>query len=151
MNNVDDTDETNSKIIEYISKKRTYPFENMLNTIVYYNPHRLKHICSFGIVAYCLVTERYLVVQRRYSANYLTFLRGAYRRSNLPRLIMGMCNDELKMIRRVIFRQVNIHELLHLIMPAGDNEYSAMRFDSHENDILPVSYTHLTLPTTPYV
>jgi 8-oxo-dGTP pyrophosphatase MutT (NUDIX family) len=49
---------------------------------------------------------------------------------------MGMCNDELKIIRRVIYRQINIHDLLKIICPVGDHEYSAMRFDNHENDIL---------------
>ena len=132
-----DLSETNKEIIEkYIAAKRTYPFEDFPICRVVHNPHRQRHITSFGIIAYCKSTDKYLLVQRRYSPNYLTLMRGAYRRSNLPKLIMGMCNDELKMVRRIIFRQINIHELLRIVYPGGDHEYSAMRFDNHENYIL---------------
>jgi 8-oxo-dGTP pyrophosphatase MutT (NUDIX family) len=123
-------------IERYVTLKRTYPFDHLPIHTVHYNPHRQRHIMSYGIIAYCRSTGRFLLVKRRYSPNYLTFMRGAYRRSNMRRLIMGMCNDELKIIRRVIYRQINIHDLLKIVCPGGDNEYSAMRFDNHENDIL---------------
>lgn len=129
-------DESHKAIERYVTMKRTYPFEHLPIHIIQFNPHRQRHISSYGIIAYAEDTDKFLLVQRRYSPNYLTFMRGAYRRSNLHRLIMGMCNDELKMIRRVIFRQVNIHDLLKIVCPMCDNDYGAMRFDNHENDIL---------------
>ena len=123
-------------ISEYVNRKCTYPYDDLPNLTVHFNPHRQRHITSFGIVAYCAVTDRFLLVQPRYTANYLTLLRGAYRRTNLRRLVTGMCMDELKMIRRVIFRQVSIYDLLHIVAPGVDHDYVAMRFENHESDIL---------------
>ena len=132
-----DLDEDSTANIEkYVATKRTYPFEDFPSYIIRFNPHRQRHIMSFGIIAYCVETDKYLLVQRRYSPNYLTLLRGAYRRSNLPQLVKGMCNNEFKILRRVIYRQLNIHELLTIVCPGGDHDYSAMRFDNHENLIL---------------
>ena len=133
---MNDLKDENNMIEEYIQQKRTYPFHKFPSYRIYNNPHRKRHILSYGIIPYCKLTNKFLMIQRRYSPNYLTLLRGSYRRSNLPRLIRGMCNDELKMIRRIIYRQVSLFELLSIVVPNTDHDYSAMRFENHENDLL---------------
>lgn len=133
---MNDTEEDRNAIEDYIQHKRTYPFYKFPNYRIYNNPHRRRHILSFGIIPYCRSTRKFLMIQRRYSPNYLTMLRGSYRRSNLPRLIRGMCHSELCMIRRVVYRQINMFELLSIVVPNTDHDYSAMRFENHESDIL---------------
>jgi hypothetical protein len=132
---MDETNDEDAVITKYISAKRTYPFDHLPNYIIFHNPHRQRRIVSYGILAYAESTQRYLMVQRRYSPNYLTFLRGAYRRANINRLLSGMCAEEHRMIRRVIYRQVNVYDLLSIVCPSGDHDYYAMRFENHENDI----------------
>lgn len=131
-------DENATKQIEnYILTKRTYPYINLPIVTVHFNPHRQRRFVSYGIIAYAKSTERFLLVQRRYSTNYFTLLRGAYRRSNIAKLVAGMCVSELQIIRRIIYRQANIYDVLRIVCSVvGDHNYAAMRFENHENDIL---------------
>jgi len=110
---------------------------DLANSVVIFNPHRQKKIPSFGIVAYHHTTRRFLVVCRRFSPNYITVLRGAFKRSNLPKLIYGMTLDEQNSLMSIFNGKNNIEKLIEEVCPFSDREYACMRFKIEQDLMLP--------------
>lgn len=53
-------------------------------------------------------------------------------------------NPIKKMIRRILYRELNMFDLLAITVPLGDHDYAAMRFETHENDILKLTNLYLS-------
>lgn len=102
---------------------------------MFYNPHRRRHIISYGIVAYAKDTERFLVVRRRFSPHYLIFLSGSYRISNMPLLLLGMTQEELRLIRRMLYNNIDYSAVVKLVMPSTDIKYALCRWVKHQDEI----------------
>lgn len=103
--------------------------------LMFYNPHRRRHIISYGIVAYAKDTERYLVVRRRFSPHYLIFLSGSYRISNMPLLLLGMTQEELRLIRRMLYNNIEYQDVVKLVLPLVDMKYAVCRWTRHQDEI----------------
>lgn len=72
-------------------------FEKKLRKIIW-SPFVEHHLTSYGIVAYCVQTDRWLLVNRRYSPEYTILIRGSYRTIDLWRILEGISASEKKQI-----------------------------------------------------
>lgn len=61
-----------------------------------------KPIISYGIISYCLLTSKWFIVQRRHTPDFINFIRGSYRRSEIYRMINGLTDKERDIIRSLL-------------------------------------------------
>ena len=109
----------------------------MLGThrLLFYNPHRRRHIISYGVIAYARDTDRFLIVRRRFSPHYLLFLAGTYRVANLPLYFHNMTAEELRLVRRMLYDNIDFTEMVRMILPVENVEYATLRFRRSQNVI----------------
>lgn len=60
-----------------------------------------KTIKSYGVIAYAAAERKWLIVHRKHSPSYTTILRANYRDSNLPDLLLGVTQEEIKKLRMI--------------------------------------------------
>lgn len=85
-----------TKTIDAVLSARSYfdlPSRRIIRSSFFDKPLR-----SYGIVAYCSETQRWLLVQRQHNPEYIITLRGSYRISDIPRLVMGYSSNEARQI-----------------------------------------------------
>lgn len=70
--------------------------------IILHNPFLSKPLVSYGLIVYCKKTQRWLLVKPRYSPEFILFVRGSYRKSDLERLIMGFTINEKELMQNII-------------------------------------------------
>lgn len=56
-------------------------------------------VVSYGLMVYARDTKRWLLVQRRHSAEFLLVLRGSYRVSILPQILAGITLGEAELLK----------------------------------------------------
>ena len=66
------------------------------------SPFFEKPLRSYGIVAYCEETEKWLLVQRQHTPEFIITLRGSYRLSDIPRLVAGYSSLEFEKIQSLL-------------------------------------------------
>ncbi len=65
------------------------------NRLIISSPFCDRPLISYGIIAYCSSTRRWLLVNRRHSPEEIFMMRGSYRNCEIPRLLNGKSRDEL--------------------------------------------------------
>lgn len=106
-----------------------------MHRLLFYNPHRRRHIVSYGVITFARDTGRYLVVRRRFSPHYLLFMSGTYRLANLPLYFHNMTAEELRLVRRMLYNNIGFAEMCHMILPANNVEYANLRFLRCQDEI----------------
>lgn len=66
------------------------------------SPFFEKPLRSYGIVAYCEETKKWLLVQRQHTPEFIITMRGSYRFSDIPRLVAGYSNLEFEKIQSLL-------------------------------------------------
>lgn len=80
-------------------------------------PFSSRSTISYGLIVYAKDTQRWVIIQRKHSIEFLLFIRGLYRLTYLPFLLSHVTDVEADVIRKcleggpAIFEQVYLHEL----------------------------------------
>lgn len=89
-----------SKIVKQIRSSQSYsdlPHHRILRS-----PFSEKSIYSFGVIAYCLETKKWLLVRRQYSPSYIVLIRGSYRMSDLKIILPMLSVREIEKVQDLI-------------------------------------------------
>jgi len=110
------------KIIAY----RKFP-----SRIIVKSPFQKRINVSYGIIAYTWDTQRWLLVQHRYTLQFINILRGSYRNSELPFLLQGVTSEELKILQDISRESFTFNALFFNVFPkllVEDEIYAKERF-----------------------
>lgn len=104
----------------------------MIERLIIDNPFTKKVLLSYGIIAYCPSTERWLLVQRRYSPEFIFFIRGLYRHVDLYRMVEGFSREECQLVLDLINEKRHFRELYYdVIFDYNINyEHSYVRYET---------------------
>jgi len=92
-------------------------------------PFSRRPYLSYGIVAYSMATQRWLLVRRHSSAAFMTILRGSYRKSQLSNLIPMCAESELSIIQQLLNHDVSFETVYDQIFGNFDGiEYAKLRW-----------------------
>jgi 8-oxo-dGTP pyrophosphatase MutT (NUDIX family) len=80
-----------------------------------------RNIVSYGIIAYSVPTDKWLLVQRRFSPEYIMIIRGSYRIVDLPSLVGGLDPKEFDAIRELCTK--NNRDLFTVLYDEAIREY----------------------------
>jgi len=128
-------------ILLNINNNKLYNNYNIINTkklntrLIISTPFLTRSTISYGLIVYAKNTKRWVLIQRKHSVEFLLIIKGLYRISYLPILLLCLTLNEFNMLKKCIDDKEyfkNIHELLQL-----DNigyEYACIRIE--ENKIL---------------
>ncbi|MFK5969310.1 MAG: hypothetical protein QM487_04215, partial [Candidatus Marithrix sp.] len=85
--------------------------------IIIESPFIPRSIVSYGLIVYCIKTNKWLLTQRKHSIEFLLYFGGDYRVSYLTLLLSYITSDEAKIIKmclknpEYIFRKIYIQDL----------------------------------------
>lgn len=91
---------------------------------------------SFGILAYAMDTGRWLLVQRKYSPDFLILLRGMYVKTMLKEIISNLSFEERAILFDVLTGKRPLEKLF--IGTVENREYSQERLNTHREFILKI-------------
>lgn len=111
------------------------PYTKLKDRNITFNPHRSKHIVSYGSIVIHSPTSSILIVQRKYSPNFINFIKGWYRKSILPDLISEMTTQEISWIKQIKTKPEKFIALYNNISPDGDASYATIRFEDNQERI----------------
>lgn len=102
---------------------------NVVNRIILRAPFATKSTISYGLMVFCIDKKKWLLIQRKHSVEFLLFIKGIYRKTNLPILLCNITEDESNIIKGLStydkFKKYYIEELK---LDSGILDYSWDRF-----------------------
>lgn len=100
------------------------------NRIILQSPFVDKTLVSYGIIAFAQDTSRWLLVRRRHSPDFIFFMRGSYRKSEIPRLLLGCSSLELSKLNDILQGFTTFEHVFHETISnfRRDFEYANERF-----------------------
>jgi len=110
-------------------------YSDLIDRTIIYNPHRTKRIISYGVIAICSIDESVLIIQRKYSPDFINFIKGWYRKSQLISLFREMTEDELLSIKKIMYKPERFIALYNNISPDGDATYATLRFEDNQQKV----------------
>jgi 8-oxo-dGTP pyrophosphatase MutT (NUDIX family) len=111
------------------------PYSRLSDRIILYNPHRIKHIVSYGSIVIHQPSNKVIIVQRKYSPDFINFIKGWYRKSILYDLFSEMTEQEIKWIKQSMERPERFIALYNNVSPDGDATYATTRFEDNQERI----------------
>ena len=82
-----------------LSEKQDLPQQNIDHRrLILDTPFSVKSTVSYGLIVYAQNTKRWVLIQRKHSAEFLLFIRGYYRISYLPLLLCNITQEECHII-----------------------------------------------------
>jgi len=122
-------------LISQVKSAQTY--QDLPHRLIINSPFCEKPLVSYGVIAYCQETNRWLLVKRRHSPEEITMMRGSYRNSEIPRLLKGKSKEELDRDRSSL--QDESHFRNRFISTIGssikDLHYALIRFNEAKHII----------------
>lgn len=99
-----------------------------------------KHLISYGIIAYCVTTHRWILVNRKYSPPFIMLMRGSYRAVDIPYIIQAISKQE----RDLLFKDFidmkegkikedikeNFYRIYECIILESSSDYAWKRFQT---------------------
>lgn len=91
--------------------------EQTKRRLVLDTPFSSRSTISYGLIVYAKNTQRWVIIQRKHSVEFLLFIRGLYRLTHLPLLLSCITMGEADVIKRCIyggpatFKQIFLEEL----------------------------------------
>lgn len=110
-------------------------YSELKDRTITYNPHRTKRIVSYGVIAINRTDESVLIIQRKYSPNFINFIKGWYRKSQLLDLFKEMTEKEILSIKKIMYKPERFIALYNNISPDGDASYATCRFEDNQQQI----------------
>jgi len=74
-------------------------------------PFHRKHYISYGIMAYCVSTKRWLLVRPLYSYYFSMYLNGNYRKADLQTLVSGMTPPEIRILHQLYIGTIQFTDI----------------------------------------
>lgn len=80
-------------------------------------PFSVRSTVSYGLIVYARDTERWAIIQRKHSVEFLLFMRGFYRLTHLPLLLSCITVPEAEIIKKclnegpTVFKNIYLHDL----------------------------------------
>lgn len=93
---------------------RNYFLFNFPRRVVLEIPFNNKVITSYGLIVYAKNTQRFAIVQRKHSVEFLLFMRGFYRLSYLPMLLSCITENEASIIKECLNRDFLFFSKIYL-------------------------------------
>lgn len=93
---------------------RNYFLFNFPRRVVLEIPFNNKVIISYGLIVYAKNTQRFAIVQRKHSVEFLLFMRGFYRLSYLPMLLSCITENEASIIKECLNRDFLFFSKIYL-------------------------------------
>ena len=112
--------------------------EQLRRRLVLDTPFSARSIISYGLIVYAKDTQRWAIVQRKHSVEFLLIMRGIYRVTHLPFLISCITAEEANIIKRCIdggpsiFTEIFLGEL---DLFEGGLKYALIRMSDSRNTI----------------
>lgn len=137
--------QTTPQIVRSVTRYRDLPSRNVSSQFFEDRPIR-----SYGIIAFCPHTLRWLLIKRKHSPEMIAFLRGDYTKLELPLLFAGMIADEHRIITKLLNCEYKLRDiyasylpyLLHLEKDSATQTHAYHKIIEHEE------YIRLLLRTT---
>ncbi len=76
--------------------------ERFPNRLILQNPFFYNSLVSYGLVGYCIETNRWLCVKRYRSAGYILCMRGSYRLAEIGTLVADLSIEEHKIFSDIL-------------------------------------------------
>lgn len=111
----------------------------MRRRLILDTPFSVRSTVSYGLIVYAQDTKRWVIIQRKHSAEFLLYMRGVYRLTHLPLLLSRITEQEAKIVTRCLkegpdsFRSIYLDEL---DLPLSDLEYALIRMAETRNIVL---------------
>lgn len=124
-------------ILQKTKELNTKP--QMCHRLVLSTPFSVRSTISYGLIVYAQDTKRWVVIQRKHSAEFLLFMRGVYRLTHLPLLLSRITKPEGETIMKClmggpdIFRSIYLDELE---LSPNNLEYALIRMAETRNIVL---------------
>lgn len=93
---------------------RNYFLFNFPRRVILEAPFNNKVITSYGLIVYAKDTQRFAIVQRKHSVEFLLFMRGFYRLSYLPMLLSCITENEASIIKECLSRDFLFFSKIYL-------------------------------------
>ena len=77
-------------------------FNQRKRRLILETPFTSKSIISYGLIVYAIDTQRWALIQRKHSVEFLLFIRGLYRLTHLPLLLSSITSHESTIIKKCI-------------------------------------------------
>ena len=102
------------------------------NRIVIDNPF-LKPVISYGLIAHNKSSDKWLIIRRKNSPEFISILKGYYRLSYIDKLLDNLYDQEIKIINNIIsgedtFENVFDSVMLNNYLEPGGREYAIERW-----------------------
>jgi 8-oxo-dGTP pyrophosphatase MutT (NUDIX family) len=75
---------------------------NITNRLVLSTPFYVKSTVSYGLIVFAVKTQRWVLIQRKHSVEFLLVITGSYRISYLRLLLQAITSNELSIINQCI-------------------------------------------------
>jgi ADP-ribose pyrophosphatase YjhB (NUDIX family) len=112
-------------------------YNSLPDRIIVSVPFYRKHFVSYGIIAYCKLTKRWLLIRPKYTYYFITYLSGNYRKADLSVLISGMTKRELDVLRKLYNGTVFFED----VYKGYTLKQSKKRFEETRDILRPYLYT----------
>lgn len=89
--------------------------------VVTKSPFDMKTPYTYGIIIYCTVNERWLMVQRRHSVALSSILKGTYTPSSVPSFIKSMTREERGIISQALQSQDELERVMKDVGVSGSS------------------------------
>jgi 8-oxo-dGTP pyrophosphatase MutT (NUDIX family) len=113
-NNGYEQTEINNQLIRAVLSAKTY--SELPNRLIIASEFMMEIFQSYGIIPYCYTTQRWLLVRRRHSTEFIYFMRGSYRQASLYELFNKMSIEEVQTIKGILELSNTITEMEQLFV-----------------------------------
>jgi len=112
-------------------KEKIIPYYKFPSRIIVKSPFQKKINVYYGILAYAWDTRKWLLVQNKYTLQFVNILRGSYRNSEVPFLLQGLTHQELEHLQKLSVDSFNFNSIFFHVfpqLPVEDEIYAKERF-----------------------
>lgn len=82
--------------------------------LIVHQKNTCKKILSYGLIVFCTNTKKWLIIQRKHTADILLIMRGQYRLSQLPLLVKNITQGEAELLRKCIDGGTEVFSKIYL-------------------------------------
>ena len=111
-------------------------YDTLPDRVIVNSPFRRRVYVSYGIIAYCKTNKRWMMVKRRYSPEFLSFVRGFYYKSQLETIFERLSKEELSMALKIANNEKYFSSMYNNLCTRGDFEHSKKMLKNNRANIM---------------
>ncbi|AYV86285.1 MAG: hypothetical protein Solumvirus3_21 [Solumvirus sp.] len=112
------------------SKSKTKSYDSLPFRHVISIGNKVPPVNSYGLIPHNVTTNKWLLVQRRYSPSFFILIQGNYRDADLVILLNELTIMELETIKMMVTNPKTIPEILYRFNGGANTQYCEIRFAS---------------------